>query len=139
VLTPWQKPVLVCCINSRRRCRAADATAALPWPPPPCCHHCRRRRANAVAAAAGHTCPVGIGKDGGHGGWLVLGVERWCCGLLGYKKQKRRRQKSCLWTGLIHRGNEGTKSGYKKTNNVQKNLACGQGLRPSFGTKYFVP
>ncbi len=27
-----------------------------------------------VGVGAGHTCPVGIGKDGGHGGWLVLGV-----------------------------------------------------------------
>jgi hypothetical protein len=40
-----------------------------------------------VGVGTGHTGPVGIGKDGGHGGWLVLGVERWCCGLLGYKKQ----------------------------------------------------
>ncbi len=28
-----------------------------------------------VGVGAGHTGPVGIGKDGGHGGWLVLGVE----------------------------------------------------------------
>jgi len=39
-----------------------------------------------VGVGAGHTGPVGIGKDGERGGWLVLGVERWCCGLLGYKK-----------------------------------------------------
>ncbi len=26
-----------------------------------------------VGVGAGHTGPVGIGKDGGHGGWLVLG------------------------------------------------------------------
>ena len=64
--------------------------------------------------------PIGIGKDGGHGGWLVLGLERWRCGLLGYKKQKRRRQKSCLWTKLIHRGEEGTKSGYKKRQKMYK-------------------
>ena len=64
-----------------------------------------------VGVGAGLTGPVGIGKDGGHGGWLVLGVERWRCILLGYKKQKRRRQKSCLWTGLIHRGEDSTKLG----------------------------
>ena len=27
-----------------------------------------------VGVGAGLTSPVGIGKDGGHGGWLVLGV-----------------------------------------------------------------
>ncbi len=59
---------------------------------------------------------------------MVLGVERWRCELLGYKKQKRRRRKSCLWTGLIHRGEDSTKSWYKKKKNVQKNLACGLGL-----------
>ncbi len=75
-----------------------------------------------VGVGAGHTGPVGIGKDRGHGGWLVLEVERWRRGLLGYKKQKRKRQKSCLWTGLIKRGEDTTKSGYKKTKNVQKFL-----------------
>jgi hypothetical protein len=98
--------------HCRRHCHAATAIATLPRPPLPCCRRCHRRRANAAAAAAaGHTGPVGIGKDGGHGGWLVLGVERWRCGLLGYKKRKKRRQKSCLWTGLIHRGEDSTKSG----------------------------
>jgi hypothetical protein len=53
---------------------------------------------------------------------VVLGVESWCCGLLGYKKQKKRRQKSCLWTRLIHMGEESTKSGYKKKKNVKKTL-----------------
>ena len=52
-----------------------------------------------VGVSAGITGLVGIGKDSGHGGWLVLGVKRWHCGLPGYKKQK----------------GEG------------KNLACGQG------------
>ena len=53
---------------------------------------------------AGLAGPVGIGKDGGHdGGWLVWGWRGvWRCGLPGYKKQKRMRRKSCLWTGLIH-------------------------------------
>jgi hypothetical protein len=60
---------------------------------------------------AGLTSPVGIGKDGGHGGWLVPGGGRWCCGLPGYKKLKRRWQKSCQWTGLIHSGEDSTKSG----------------------------
>jgi hypothetical protein len=41
-----------------------------------------------VGVGAGLTGSVGIGKDGGHGGWLMLGVERWCCVLLGYKIQK---------------------------------------------------
>ena len=81
-----------------------------------------------VGVGAGHTGPVGIGKDKGHGRWLVLGVERWRCKLLGYKKRRRRRQKSCMWTGLIHRGEEGTKSGYKKMKREIKNLACGLGL-----------
>ena len=41
-----------------------------------------------VGVSAGITGLVGIGKDSGHGGWLVLGVKRWHCGLLGYKRQK---------------------------------------------------
>ena len=65
----------------------------------------------------------------------VGGGEEVVLRITGVKKQKRRRQKSCLWTGLIHRGNDGTKSGYKKTNNVQKNLACGQGLS-QFSVRY---
>ncbi len=72
---------------------------------------------------------------------LVLGktegiVDGWCWGwrggvadYWGTKNDKKRRQKSCLWTGLIHRGEEGTKSGYKKMKRGIKNLACGQGLR----------
>ena len=54
---------------------------------------------------------------------VVLGVERWRCGLLGYKKRKRRRRKSCHWTGLIHRGEDSTKSGYKD-GKCKKKLAC---------------
>ena len=72
---------------------------------------------------------------------LVLGktegmVDGWCWGwrggvadYWGTKNDKRRRRKSCLWTGLIHRGEEGTKSGYKKTKRGIKILACGLGLR----------
>jgi hypothetical protein len=42
-----------------------------------------------IGVGAGITGPVSIGKDGGHGGWLVLGVERWWrCGLPGYKNEK---------------------------------------------------
>ncbi len=44
---------------------------------------------------------VGVG-----GGEVVLRIT-------GVQKTKRRRRKSCLWTGLIHRGEESTKSGYK--------------------------
>ena len=60
---------------------------------------------------------------------VVLGVESWRCGLPGYKKRKRRRQKSCLWTGLIHRGEDSTKSGYKKTKHEQKQLAYGHSVK----------
>ena len=63
-------------------------------------------------------------------------VDGWCWGwrggvadYWGTKNDKRRRRKSCLWTGLIHRGEEGTKSGYKKTKRGIKILACGLGLR----------
>jgi hypothetical protein len=66
-------------------------------------------------------------------------VDGWCWGwrggvadYWGTKNDKRRRRKSCLWTGLIHRGEEGTKSGYKKMKRGIKNLACGQGLRYDF-------
>jgi hypothetical protein len=54
---------------------------------------------------------------------VVLGVERWRCGLLGYKKRKRRRRKSCLWAGLIHRGEDSTKSGLKDEK-CKKKPAC---------------
>ena len=57
---------------------------------------------------------------------VVLGVERWRCGLLGYKKRKRRRRKSCLWAGLIHRGEDSTKSGLKDEK-CKKKPACGHG------------
>ena len=65
-----------------------------------------------VGVGAGLTGPVGIGKDGGHGGWLCW---RWRGGAADYRgtKTKRRRQKSCLWTGLIHSGKDRTKSGIK--------------------------
>jgi hypothetical protein len=59
-----------------------------------------------------------------------IGGEEVALWITGVQKQKRRRQKSCLWTGLIHSGEDSTKSGYKKTKNVQKNLACGLGLGP---------
>jgi len=49
---------------------------------------------------------------------VVLGVERWRCRLLGYKKRKRKKQKSRLWKGLIHSGEESTKSGVQNTKNV---------------------
>ena len=57
---------------------------------------------------------------------VVLEVERWRCGLLGYKKRKRRRRKSCLWAGLIHRGEDSTKSGLKDEK-CKKKPACGHG------------
>jgi hypothetical protein len=67
---------------------------------------------------------VGVG-----GGEVVLRIT-------GVQKTKKRRRKSCLWTGLIHRGEESTKSGYKKMKNIQKTLACGQGL--TCGSSRFI-
>ena len=37
---------------------------------------------------AGLTSPVGIGKDGGHGGWLVLGVGGGVADYRGTKNKK---------------------------------------------------
>ena len=47
---------------------------------------------------------------------VSAGGGRWCCGLPGYKKLKRRWRKSCQWTGLIHSGEDSTKSGIQKMN-----------------------
>ena len=63
-----------------------------------------------------------VGVGGGEVVLRITGVQ---------KTNKRRRRKSCLWTGLIHRGEEGTKSGYKKTKRGIKILACGLGLNLS--------
>jgi hypothetical protein len=43
-----------------------------------------------------------VGVGGGEVALRITGVQ----------KTKRRRQKSCLWTGLIHRGEDNTKSGH---------------------------
>jgi hypothetical protein len=59
----------------------------------------------------------------GVGGWRGGVADYW-----GTKNDKRRRRKSCLWTGLIHRGKEGKKSGYKKMK---------RGIRPSPQARFF--
>ncbi len=117
-LLPCCPSPLPCCC---RRCRAATALATLP-PPSPCCR--RHRRAAAASAAMLPPLPPPLRATQAQ---LVLGkmkgmVDGWCWGWRGgvadywiFKKQKRRRQNFCLWTGLIHRGEESTKSGYKKT------------------------
>ncbi len=46
---------------------------------------------------------------------------------------QKRRQKSCLWTGLIHRGEEGTKLGYKK---MKRSIKSCLGTRPN---SFFFP
>ena len=42
-----------------------------------------------LGGGAGHTGPVGIGKDGGHGGWLVGGGE----GIADYRGTKTKKEK----------------------------------------------
>ena len=81
---------------------------------------CHARLSPFVGVGAGLTSPVGIWKDGGHD-MVVLGVESWRC--------ERRRRKSCMWTGLIHRDEDSTKSGqrqkmYKKTFPVDKPIGA---------------
>ena len=70
-----------------------------------------------------------VGVGGGEVVLRITGVQ---------KTTKRRRRKSCLWTGLIHRGEEGTKSGYKKTKRGIKILACGQGTTPQRSSAAFL-
>jgi hypothetical protein len=76
------------CPRSWRRLRLGNKLMAL-WAG---CLARHARLSPFVGVGAGLiTGPVGIGKDGGHGGWLVLGVERWRCGLQGDKNRKKRR------------------------------------------------
>ena len=76
------------CPRSWRRLRSGNKLMAL-WAG---CLARHARLSPFVGVGAGLTTgPVGIGKDGGHGGWLVLGVERWRCGLQGDKNRKKRR------------------------------------------------
>jgi hypothetical protein len=60
-----------------------------------------------------------VGVGGGEVVLRITGVQ---------KTKKRRRRKSCLWTGLIHRGEESTKSGYKRRKMYKKPLPVDRAL-----------
>ncbi len=70
-----------------------------------------------VGVVAGLTSPVGIGKDGGHDGWLCWGWRGGVADHWGTKNEKKKGQKSCLWTGLIHSG-----GGQYKIRGMTKNV-----------------
>ena len=59
-----------------------------------------------------------VGVGGGEVAWRITGIQ----------KSKKEKAKILPVDGADHRGEDSTKTGYKKTKNEQKILACGKGL-----------
>jgi len=69
-----------------------------------------------------------VGSGGGEVALQITGVQ----------KTKKENEKSCLWTGLIHRGEDSTKSGYKDMK-VIKTLPVDTAFLKYASLGYFFP